>query len=1258
MRKKISVISLLLVVLLSTLWVGAITADEGRAAAVSALQADSKEPAALTTGNAFLSPNACPVLAGYANSLEQPDYCVYFNSPPTTSTEAGLVEDYVDDYWNRYVALGFDAPLFTAPKMEARIESNTTCNGSAWDNYIKVWDGCFDTVNPEFMQYVTGHEVFHRVQFSHDPDWATTWSNSAWIYEGTARNMEDVSFANVDTWNNCLGVPFSYCDEVNDYLSSTNTDITSYGMRYEANLFWTFFREQFGSTTTEPQFGVDALVELWNQMSSAESVTAVNNTLAVLSPGMTFDQAFRQFTVANYTKDLTGLPDDSYNYIDEDQAGNPAPYGPLVPAAGGSINSSTTAAWAGQNVSRYGARYYTADPSSTDCPVITANFQRTGGSTEFYHVITQNGTAFNTHVTGSGTNWTQSFLNDGVTRVVAIIGGGSNSATVNVTLSCATPVLDIELPTGLAPAYVGAASTPDNIVVQVSVTNGSPTGPVVSGLTNSDFKAEVGGIPALVLGGGFVQEEYFLLIDTPVQTSNGPYSLEIFLEEPGTTTTIASDLEIDAVIYDNTNTDHVIITDVSGSMGWDSKLLAAQEAAGLYIDASNSSDGLGLVSYNHDVDDTLSIQFAGLLHRNNAQTEVNGYTASGATSIGDGLNEAVNLLSASPTGNTRCQFTLLSDGMENSPLYWANVETAVVGTGCPVVTVAFGAASNELLMQDIASATGGAAYYNDVFVSAPTALATSPDDTALGLGDSYLHALCEGQGCERLATFTGEMDFPSQIMTHTLTVDEGVHDLTAVLDWRSLSQGSVEFAMRLVAPDGTQYVPNDYAFENGIAGHLGFHFDNPDVGEWTIVVLYTTEIPNRKYQVVAYGDTETAVELLLPQLRSLATGDYVPLYAIWFPGGTVSSTVTAPNGLPTQVWLYDDGNHGDGMADDGFFGGLYTLVTQAPVEEPFGEDVQNPPDPVAEGAYRVQMVAMFDNMRRETQGSFAVPGADDENNDGVPDDYIAQYCPGGLVSDADLDRLDCEGEYFTGTDPLNSDSDFDGESDYSESQLHGLDPLNAGDDLIEAPDYVQTVAQNGSVLLTYDVKGEYVSMLAHWATSPNGPWQLVNQELPLTGTYVDATVVNGDTYYYCVQAFDAEEHQSAVVCSEMVEPRVDPVPPEAALLINGGAASTDDPEVLLTFVESDEGHEETGLLARQSTFDDISEVKIGNDPELTGATWQPFVQGIAWDLGLGGGYRTVYVRFKDESGNESVATETATILYLDEYLYLPLIKRQ
>ena len=113
----------------------------------------------------------------------------------------------------------------------------------------------------------------------------------------------------------------------------------------------------------------------------------------------------------------------------------------------------------------------------------------------------------------------------------------------------------------------------------------------------------------------------------------------------------------------------------------------------------------------------------------------------------------------------------------------------------------------------------------------------------------------------------------------------------------------------------------------------------------------------------------------------------------------------------------------------------------------------------------------------------------------------------------------------------------------------------------------------------------------------------------------------------------------------------------AGVLINGGAQTTEDSNVLISFVASDEDHE-TSLSAGESTFDDIAEMLISNDPSMAGASWQAFEQDFAWQLVPGVGFRTVYVRFRDLNGNESAGTETATIFLDGIALYLPLIHRR
>ena len=117
-----------------------------------------------------------------------------------------------------------------------------------------------------------------------------------------------------------------------------------------------------------------------------------------------------------------------------------------------------------------------------------------------------------------------------------------------------------------------------------------------------------------------------------------------------------------------------------------------------------------------------------------------------------------------------------------------------------------------------------------------------------------------------------------------------------------------------------------------------------------------------------------------------------------------------------------------------------------------------------------------------------------------------------------------------------------------------------------------------------------------------------------------------------------------------VTPLADPHPPEANMLINGGATQSTNEDVVLSFIPATEEVE---------YFDDIAEMKISNDPFLAGASWQPFAQDFPWTLNADdkGGFTQVYARFRDDNGNESVYTSVATILFDEAALYLPIVTR-
>jgi hypothetical protein len=1209
------------------------------------------------------APTACPSApSSLPDIVERTNFCVYYDNDTThtnfvTDTQAGNAADIVQAYWDAYVGFGFNAPAFTS-KLEVQLTKDAGCNGgtSSTTNVMDAFTGCFGVNND--IRSVLGHELFHRIQYSYDG------TEVKWFKEGTARAIQDNVFADLDGWAGALGQSFSFNSEANNYLAATNNDITSIPMRYQSSLWWKYFSEQFGTVTTEPQRGVDAFIQLWQSAASANDLAALNNALANLSPGTDFNRAFRRFAVANITKDLTGVPDASYNYIDEEQAGNPAVYGPLMPANGGVINLATSAVFNNQAVTRYGVSYFAATPAAA-CVVVTVSFHRDSGADVFYHVVTQKGTALARTVEGSGADWTQSFLNDGLTRVVAIVGGQANAGQADVTFSCANPVIDIRQPNSGAVAHVGPAAGPGKFLAQVLVTNGSPTAPVVGGLTNSDFKAKVNGVNALVTGGGFIQEQYWLLISAPTQSANGTYDLEITLEAPGAATAIATDTNTASVAYDNDSTDQVLVIDRSGSMVDDNKMAAARDAANLYVDIARTNDGLAVVPFNHDLNPApFTMQVVNPTVRTNAHTYINGLTASGATSIGDGLQGAVTQRTGSPTGNPRCSIVLLSDGMENSAAFYSSVKAAVQGTSCPVTAVAFGSQADETLMQTIATDTGGLFFYNDVYVSAFSAdgaglsPAAAADNTELDLGSTYEYAEAMAEGRQRLLLDSGVLQ--NQAIEHVVPIDGSISEAVFTLDWTDF----IFLRLRLRKPDGNLYT-GPYSFYDVNSGHAGYRVPNPAVGNWTMIVDYEpgpglvqpAGEANYPYQVMASAQTDLVVLLITPDRfgGQFFTGNQVPIYAVLaspnpLPGFQIWAHITAPNGLLTILPLYDDGQHDDGVAGDAFYGNTYTLVNQALAVMPTGSGEPEPPIPPRdEGSYRVNLVGLGTGLRREALGSFAVLEGADTNTNGLPDPFEDTHHVSEPGGDPDLDQLSNLDEYFSGTDPNNSDSDGGGENDGSEVNF-GQDPLDPSDDQIEAPEFLVTTPGNGEVGLYYDVKAEYDSMVLYRATSPTGPWAVQVPELPLSGIYSD-TATNGNTYFYKLEGVDAGAHRTAIIdAGDASTASSDPIAPEARVLVNGDAPETTSLSVVLNFAPYDlEG------LSQAETFDDITEMKLSNAPSLAGANWQPFAQAVPWTLVLPspGTAAQVYAQFRDAAGNASPIS-VGSILFSGHAILLPI----
>ncbi len=1205
----------------------------------------------------------CDDKAGFSDVIAGTtfDYCVYYNeSNPAdytngtiTEADAQQISDQSAAYWQRYLDLGFNDPN-PADNIDITVIQGTTggnCNGAAQiaTDTWNMWSGCFNWNG--MVQSTVGHEHFHRVQLAHDFD-------SLWFHEGTARMMEDNTFANMDNRANAMTIPFSFNSEVNDYLASTNSDVTSDPMRYESALFWKYFTEQFGSITTEPERGVDAMVALWEAAETSDDIAAVNSALSTLGAGTDFDTAFRRFTVANWTKKMSGLPDGSYNYIDEDDPNNPAVYGPIDPQQDGTgqISNGSPDTFTAQNIGRYGARYFRAVPqSAANCPVVSVSFADNATASRpgpaFYHAVTMRNTnTFGDHREAIGGDFAASFMNNNISEVVAIIGGLDDPARADVTLKCSIPKIEIVMPNDVAVANVGPFDAPGKFLAQINVTDAETDAPI-AGLRSTDFSAEIGGENAIITTGSFVQDQYWLIIQAPLQGGDGTYDLEVTLSYSGGT---AGDTNANSVRYDNLNTDQVLVIDRSGSMSSGNKMEAAIDAGAFYADITRDDDGLAVVPFSTNVTSPVfEMQLVDFGVRASAIGYISNLTPQNATSIGDGLEEALNQFGGSPTGNTRCSIVLLSDGMETAPKYWTDVQGDVVTKGCPVTAIAFGPEADETLMQSIATATGGANYYNDVNLS-PRAV-NSVSDNNLDLADIYENAQAQAKDRQRLLRQQGNAPIVGRAaegIRHPVILDKTLQEVMLALDWYSpnrLQEGQIELWLEL--PDGTIVKPSDrpYDFKDYDSGHLGWHWRVEEPGLYHLIVVNfgadSEDKDGLPYQVFASARSRLTMQLLLPAVQKVhVTGEGVPIIVFLsderpIPDADVTAIITAPDGSEQTLPLFDDGLHGDGAAADGTYGNWYDALNQAELHGHGNEDcVDKCPDPKDEGSYQVRARAVkVDEFEREVLGSFSILEDDDNNQNRIPDAFEERYGFTDDKGDLDKDQLSNGEEYRQGTDPTNSDTDGGGESDFSEV-IFGRNPLDPTDDQIAAPAFFTARAGDSFFDIFYDVHPSHVGYQLMQSSSPNGPWQPVNATLDNSGT-ARISAENNSPVYLCLQAFGGSEQQSRILLSEVVIPRTDPILPEANMIVVG----LPDPNNIVNLIFSPQ--EET------IAFEDIQLVRFSNTPfndeeTARNATWETFdPNGMTWEidptLANESGYVLVYAQFMDDAGNVSEGSETA-----------------
>jgi hypothetical protein len=1226
------------------------------------------------------------------------DCAIHATADCISVARARLLADQLDEAWDLFMDYGFNEPYAgSGPPLPVWVFSPLVDDAFGWarGGHIEVRPDRIQTSAADVHRGTPHHELFHMVQ--------RTYPNGepGWVKEGTAKFIEDMVFDDLDANGSS-----QYVARVARYLANPNlqgwdedTSTAAPGGLFEASynaaLIWKYLTEQYGGTSDpyfgdEPQYGIDFMVDFWVMSQTRNGIDAVN---AALPPGVTFTDVFKNFLIANYLKRFNVSP--TYTYADD--PGPAFAYREVKLVYGSEVMPILHL---NQRVEDWGAIYYVGEPFGT-CPFIQVAIGGDPGSLAYYSVFATRGNdAFYYDHPGFRTfarNFTKTFVNDSYDRVVAVVGGLHNPAEYSISIRCATPSLNIVEPRQDLFAEAGDPDQPRRIMVLLELTGADDS--FVEGITWEEFEVFIGGIPAEIVTGAYVQRQYWLIVQPPTQTVSGdpPWFFDLDVSLAG-----LSDHEDGAVHYRPLpNYDEVLVIDTSGSMSGPysyPKIRAAKNAAKLYIDELANNDRMGAVEFNT----TASSLWNGMAEVNDltrviGKLLIENLEPGGCTSIGGGLLEALSVFEhpsypGSPENSD--VIVLLSDGMENTSPCWEYhapnscpdppyhdcstgpyVRDQVIESGIPVNTVALGSGSHEELMARIAEETGGIYRFANLpggldeqavqdqsilpEVGPPLGVPEAPAQEtfwALRLADIY-------------DFFEGEMEGRERILLQDMTIPDDLyewHETPVYLDhtvsyvtvsiaydtWSKIdSAGSCGMVrtVELISPSNTAYSPT---FSDGY--HDVFEVSSPAPGTWVARVKMMDKLcaasfegekaPNiapYHYQVIVSGQTSLATEVRVGSLHSdRYIGLCVPIYATFLgaSGPVQQGFLTAMITTPTGSQipvLLSD----DGNHGDGAAGdGIYAgLFCRGSEPGTYTVDV------------RGRIEAMAGTIRRIATASFYIQDDDDTDGDGLPDQWeLAHGLHPSLPDDSanpDLDLICAYGcihyknsfEYLYGTDPNNDDSDGGGEMDGSEL-LWGQDPNGPEDDMVEIPTSFAVTPGTNENVITYDARPADDTNYLFWSTDPQMGDLLAHMvDIGNTGFYTHTGLTNDTTYYYLLVAVRAG-HMSGYAKKIAATPALDPTPPQGNVLINNDALRANSLNVVLTIY----------------TTDDAVEMLISNVPEFTGAEWEPLADTRNWRISITPeGAAFVYARFRDAAGNVSDVAIDGILAPLT--LYLPVI---
>ena len=523
--------------------------------------------------------------------------------------------------------------------------------------------------------------------------------------------------------------------------------------------------------------------------------------------------------------------------------------------------------------------------------------------------------------------------------------------------------LQIVEPTTAHSAYAGTSEAGSRVLVRVSGGNGLDLSP-------GNLTVSVAGIPLtaaqIPTAAASVGGETWIVI-APGARPAGCYDLAVALTAPAG----VGAAQPQSLCYNDNELrrfDRVLAIDQTRSMLYDSrtalaspaKMEAARAAGRFFVDLSNPLDRIGVVAFQRrdqnengtivDPDELAEVRLAltpageGMTDQRPAVRALIGSIGPDMapghngmeTSPGAALTESRVMLDTAAAAGQEPNIVLLTDGLENYPPFWSRsgpgspLRDQFAASGIRIDAVGVGLDADDVLLQDVADATGG---------EFTTLNEGSGSFFLLSRLADWYKAVDEDVRGEQRFYYAEGYPPPGGGVSTTHGFRIASFEVEPGLDWMTVAfHANVDNAatVELFAPGSSTPVvaAPPTVTVRADAKHSVYRIDHPAPGTWSYMVQ--PHGGSAEFFAVASAPTLLAARVGPRQIERRPDGTFTMPLRVWIAdtqaalNAAVTGEVRRPDGVHQAVVLRDDGASLDGAANDGIYGLAYGATIPGP----------------------------------------------------------------------------------------------------------------------------------------------------------------------------------------------------------------------------------------------------------------------------------------------------------------------------------------